>query len=296
MVKTAILCIICHVDDIMIDKEANIYLTLPQDINILKCNRCGLRWLNPMPSIEEYQEIYRSSYFENIPEDYEKIASERILHFRNRIKDIKKYVGRDGFHLLDVGAATGEFVHEARSVGIEADGVEPSELICQQAKEKYGVEMIQGDFLDLDLGRDTYDVVHMNHVFEHLSVPQKCLEKVQWILRDDGILVIEVPNQFDNILDIIMRILRMERPKPFTIYSIHHPFFYNTKSLSLFLSQYGFNIIKLRTWRSYMKIKSGSFYPGASYLERCVLLISDLLFKGGLFIEIYARKTKKGVV
>jgi len=293
MVENSKLCIVCHSSDTFTDKKAGSHLSLPQNIKIVKCKRCGLRWLSPIPFTVEYQEMYRSSYFEDMPEDYEKVVAERIIHFRNRIKNIKRCIGKNRIRLLDIGAATGEFMAEAQRSGIEVLGIEPSSSACERAKQKYGIEMIQGDFMGIDLGSSTYDVIHMNHVFEHLSKPQEYLEKVRGILADDGIFVIEVPNQFDNILHIIMRLLGRAQPQPFNIYSIHHPFFYTSRSLGLLLAQHSFKIIKLSTWTRHMKIKSASFYPGASFVEKYILLAGDLIFKGGLFIEVYARKMKK---
>jgi SAM-dependent methyltransferase len=268
-------------------------LSLPQDISIIKCKRCGLRWIYPIKSAEEYQNIYKTSYFEEIPEDYKKVISERNPHFLNRIKEIKKYMKRDEIRLLDVGAATGEFITEARKSGIESVGIEPSKSACQRAKNKYGIDMIQGNFLDVDFGSKTFDVVHMNHVFEHFSEPERCLEKVRRVLKDDGLLVMEVPNQFNNILYLIMHYIKRLRPEPFSIYSIHHPFFYTPKSFGLLLKKFNFEIIELTSWKSYIKTKSRSFYHGATFIEHFVLFLGDLFLKGGLFIEIYSRKRKK---
>jgi SAM-dependent methyltransferase len=283
-------CIICQKEDTSTDKVSSAYLSLPAEIRVVRCRHCDLRWLYPMKTTDEYNQLYKSLYFETIPEDYEKLSSERTIHYHKRLTSIKDILNKKKIRLLDVGAATGEFIHEALKLRIDAIGIEPSSSACKAAREKYRIDILQGDFLDFDFNGKTFDAIHMHHVFEHMPDPHSCLQKVSQVLSEDGLFVFEVPNQFDNILYIVSNALGRARPKPFDIYSIHHPFFYNSKNLSLLLSQHDFEILTLRTWKSYLKIKSGSFYPFASSIERMALILADLLFKKGIFIEIYAKK------
>ncbi len=283
-------CIVCQKEDASIDQEASAYLSLPEGVRVIQCNRCNLRWLSPMKTLQEYGKLYESSYFESVPEDYEKLAAERLTHFRKRLVRIKNALKKNTIRMLDVGAATGEFINEARKLGIDAIGIEPSRSACIEAKEKYHIDLLQGDFLNHDFNGSTFDVIHMNHVFEHMPNPHKCLDKVSQTLNNRGLFVFEVPNQFDNILYQVTNALGRVHPKPFDIYSVHHPFFYNPENLSLLLARHDFAVLKLRTWKYYLKISSGSFYPFASAIERLVLILSDLLLKKGIFIEIYAEK------
>ena len=283
-------CNICQKGDTAFDKEASTYLSLPNGITIVKCKHCGLRWLHPMKTTTEYIELYKFSYFESIPEDYEKIATERVIHYHKRLMSIKNILNKNKIHMLDVGAATGEFINEALKLGIDAVGIETSESACNKARAKYNINMIQGDFLNFDFGDKQFDVIHMHHVFEHLPDPSRSIEKIRSILHDDGLLVLEVPNQFNNVLYLVMKAIGRLKPMQFGIYSVHHPFFYTPRSLRLLFQKHNFEIEKMSTWKSYMKTKSGSFYPGATFIEDYVLMLGDLISKSGLFIEIYARK------
>src|SRR3989304_5145806 len=176
-------CAGCNSEDTKIDKKAAYLLGLPHEICILRCKHCGLRWLNPMKSLEEYRELYKFSYFEDLPENYERVANQRLMHYKGRIQKIKKLIKRSNIELLDVGAATGEFVNEAKKAGITATGVEPSSMACLLAKEKYNIEMIQGDILNIEFGKSTCDIIHMNHVLEHIVLPNKLLSKLNQILK-----------------------------------------------------------------------------------------------------------------
>ena len=278
-------CVICDNALTEYDETAKRFLDLPEDINVKRCRQCGLRWLYPMMSVEEYSELYKLSYFDEIPQDYEKVVVQRLRHYRERIKKILKYFNNRKIRLLDVGAATGEFVNEARKTGIDATGIEPSLKACQRAKERYGIDLIQGDFLVLDIN-ERFDVIHMHHVFEHFLEPGKCLERVRDLLNDNGLFVLEVPNQFDNIyMD-----LRILKRKPFSVYSVHHPYFYSPNAITTLLIRYGFEVENLKTWKSYLKGKSRRI-PGSEYFfHYIVLFLADLLLKRGLFIEVYATK------
>ena len=90
--------------------------------------------------------------------------------------------------LLDIGAGTGDFLNAA-SRYFEVNGVEPSEIARENAKKK-----------DLNLKSnlseisDTYDVISMWHVLEHVPDLDHQIEEFHRLLKDDGILVIAVPN------------------------------------------------------------------------------------------------------
>jgi SAM-dependent methyltransferase len=55
--------------------------------------------------------------------------------------------------------------------------------------------MLRGDFLHYDFGDLRFNVVYAAHLIEHLPNPLDFLKKCHAILEDDGILVIETPNE-----------------------------------------------------------------------------------------------------
>ncbi len=275
-------CILCSEDTQARDSGAALSLSLPEDRTIAKCQRCGLRWLRPMLSEEECEEFYKT-YFNRAPEDYDQVVLDRLPCYRERIDRLKKILGNAAFSILDVGAGTGEFVFEAQKSGLQAEGLELSSDACQKAFQKYGVRLIRGDLAGLPEGL-SFDVIHMHHVFEHFVHPFEMLTRVDQHLKPGGYFVIEVPYQFDNWLDfIVMPILNKKVANLYSVYSIHHPFFYSPKAIKKLLAQ-RFNVSSLIT-RTYIQ--------NPSFLTRTLVFIGDRVLKWGYNIEAIARKPKR---
>ena len=295
---TSVACIACGGTDTAVDESASRSLGFPDDLRVIRCRRCSLRWLSPARSREDYLEIYRSSYFETLPEDYGSVVADRSAHFRERIGRMRRWFQDRPFSLLDVGAATGEFLHEALRAGIDAIGIEPSESACREAEEKFGIRLIRGDIFDVPPNMDAYDVIHMNHVFEHIPYPKECLRKLHEMLKPGGYLMIEVPYQFGNFLERCRARFGILEPQPFSMYSIHHPFFYTPKCLKILLRNHGFGIRQVRVWRGYLSSKleeAGRYcrYPAWSLVEQYAHLANIVLKEKGRFVsfEVCARKT-----
>ena len=148
--------------------------------------------------------------------------------------------------VLDVGAGFGGFLHVSQKKGFHGFGLEVSEFACQQASEIYGVDVRKGRFLDFDFGNKKFDIIHMSHVFEHFGNPSQVLIKARSLMTDNSVILIEVPNQFNSWVEWL-RDLRFT-PRPRSVFSVHHPFFYNPGNLRKLMRKNGFRIIKTRNF------------------------------------------------
>jgi len=161
---------------------------------IVKCTKCGLKSLYPIPDSDELQEIYKNYLITSSREETE---AKRINIYMEKLWLLKKY--SNGNKLLDIGAGIGTFVYIANKQGFDAIGVEQSKELCLTALNKYNIKLINSKFENIEFEKCLYDIVNMNHVLEHLVSPFEVLVKIHNILKPNGLLLIEVPNQFDNI-------------------------------------------------------------------------------------------------
>lgn len=92
--------------------------------------------------------------------------------------------------LLDVGAGTGDFLALAKEKGWDIEGVEPNPSAREKAENK-GVRLTTN--LD-ELSERKFDVITLWHVLEHLPELDEQIEKLQKLLKQDGLLVVAVPN------------------------------------------------------------------------------------------------------
>lgn len=113
--------------------------------------------------------------------DFQSVAHKRLETIR--------FVRPDCQTLVDIGAATGSFVKVACERGLRAVGYEPNQAMCETASD-LGRPMVNGTWSELD---GVYDVITLMDVFEHLTRPRECLERLKQHLKSDGIIYIEMP-------------------------------------------------------------------------------------------------------
>jgi 2-polyprenyl-3-methyl-5-hydroxy-6-metoxy-1,4-benzoquinol methylase len=297
-------CVVCDRTQFTVMKPATHLLNLPEPFRVVKCQICGLMWLNPRPSDEEYQNIYSAAYFssnasdafQSLPEwvkqfkqvsDYENLeAKQREIWYAKRLERIQKLLPQ-GSTLFDVGAATGEFLAVGRDKGWQVAGLELSDYACQRALERYGITLSCTDLEHFDAKGKTFDVVHLSHVFEHFTNPVREIEKLKLLMHSQSLLVIEVPNQFRDTIGSIIRFLKRIRQLPRTLYSIHHPYFYGTKQLQFLLEKNGLEVLSKRTHFA------ERWQPNVRHqLLKSMELVIDKLWHGGENLEIIVRLRK----
>jgi SAM-dependent methyltransferase len=95
--------------------------------------------------------------------------------------------------LLEIGCCTGHFLAQARMAGFEAVGVEPDPWSAEYARQKFDLHVTENSFPGHDFADQSFDVVGMFHTLEHMTLPVAALREVHRILKDTGLLAVEVP-------------------------------------------------------------------------------------------------------
>ena len=96
--------------------------------------------------------------------------------------------------LLDIGAGAGAMVRQARALGIDAAGVEPSLALVGSAERINGVQLLQGRFPHPAIAHRRFDIITIMDVIEHLSTPVELLCHAAEALAPDGMLVVVTPD------------------------------------------------------------------------------------------------------
>jgi 2-polyprenyl-3-methyl-5-hydroxy-6-metoxy-1,4-benzoquinol methylase len=283
-------CILCDSEELSTDLKFRKLLALQPPFNVQRCRQCGLGWLSPRPTEQAFSEFYAyDSYFEgqDAVESYADVARQRANHFRKRLERIAQLApGGLNSRLLDIGSATGEFVNEALQLGFAAEGMEISDGARRHAKEQYGVDLLEGPLTAENAGKG-YDVIHMNHVLEHLQNPLTTLELCHGMLNTGGLLVIEVPQQFENDVERLKYLMRLSKPV-FNKYSLHHLYYFRPDTLSALLRRAGYELLAAST-QNPDRTPLSPFSLKNLFL-RYFLMLSDWIHRGGNIIEVYGRK------
>jgi len=149
---------------------------------------------HPQPSLENLGKYYESEDYISHT-DNKRSLFEKLYHFiknialKNKLNLINSLQPNKG-RLLDIGAGTGEFLSVAKNNGWQTIGVEPSEKAKSIAINK-GVSFVE---LTTELENNSFDVISMWHVLEHVPDLDKQIKELKRLLKPTGALIIAVPN------------------------------------------------------------------------------------------------------
>ncbi len=287
-------CPVCEIDSFSLLEMPSKLLQLPDGFKIGKCKSCDLVQLVPRPTIDDYEMHYdKSDYYS--PEEYNDRANKRVPIFMSRLREIDEFIGqKDNVKILDYGCAGGHFLQAASEYGWEPVGVEYTDKLAEHARNLvFGSTIFKETVL---IKEEQVDVVHSNHVFEHLPNPLSAAKEAYRILKPNGILFIEVPYQFGSSIDIVklnmigllgekmaFRFLRS------SVDPLHHTYFYTPKTLSKILQKAGFDIIYKSTFNAAYYKKMSSILGVKRIPYYVIQKLSSMANRGGSVICV-ARK------
>jgi 2-polyprenyl-3-methyl-5-hydroxy-6-metoxy-1,4-benzoquinol methylase len=222
--------------------------------DIVRCRQCGLLFRRALPTVDELSEIYAEAYFRR-PEDdpggqgYDDYLHDEELHRRNAAMRVRRL----GDHLppgrlLDVGAAAGFFMDEARRVGWAVEGIDVSPDMSGWGREHLGLELHTATFRDALLSHAPYDCVTMWDYIEHSIDPAGELARAHELLRPGGVLALSTGDAGSLAARLSGRRWHLLTPH-------HHNFFFSTATLVRACRDAGFQVLT-------------SGHPGARYTLR----------------------------
>lgn len=232
-------CHFCGSDNlVLLAEETRIANMHP--CSIVKCTGCGLMCRNPVDNVPSFDD----EYIEELDKYYRLEEEEQTSIYQDKIERIESFI-KIG-NILDVGCSRGFFLNYVESRGWIGVGLEPVCSTAQYAREQFGLEIINQSIEEASLPKEEFDVIHMNHVLEHVLNPKQCLRNCRRALKIDGILAIEVPNEFASIIVPLRRFLGRSLPA-YPVPSAHR-YFFRPKTLINLIQNEGFRIIHVRVF------------------------------------------------
>jgi 2-polyprenyl-3-methyl-5-hydroxy-6-metoxy-1,4-benzoquinol methylase len=156
----------------------------------VRCRTCGLESLDPLPTGADLAAHYDASYDDGAYAEFAAAGAVRDAIARHRLRLIRPLAPAGPW--LDVGASTGAFVAAAVAEGLDAEGVEVSDVAAAAARRR-GLAVHTSAVEDFQPPR-RYAVVTAFDVVEHLLDPLPLLARVRGWLAPGGLLAIAVPN------------------------------------------------------------------------------------------------------
>ena len=211
------------------------------DVEILECPSCGLAFWMP-PADFRPAAVYDAAYFSDAEvdrgyDDYGHLESSLRLTFARRLARIPR--PNPGARLLDVGAAYGFALDEARRAGWRVTGLEVSAPAARHASDLASGRVVVADAAAAPFASDCFDAVTLWDVLEHLPEPHAAVSEMARLLRPGGRLVLSTG-------DVGSIAARLSGGR-WHLYTIpEHLFFYTRRSLRALLEAHGFRVVSLR--------------------------------------------------
>ena len=163
------------------------------------CKKCGLIFSNPQLSDNDYSAFYSSDEYRLLYSDENYIeTSEMRYKDSNQIFDtMLPYMNTFNFKtVLEFGCGGGWNLIPFYNNGYDVTGYDYSHNLIKLGR-RYGLNLKQGSFQELNDTTKKYDVIILNHVIEHFTDIKNNINSILKCLEPNGFIYISVPN-IDN--------------------------------------------------------------------------------------------------
>lgn len=192
-------CCICGVDasePIAVGEDFE-YCTSPDTFQAVRCQRCGLVYLDPRPHASEFERIYPPTYhaYDFSEERFGLVFQVRRRLEAGRLLSWCKGLPEDA-QILDIGCGDGFHLRLLRDFGRPGwtlEGVDADQKAVEAAA-RAGLRVHHGTVQGLDLPTRSYDLAILIQAIEHVDDPPAVLRSVHNLLRPGGRLVIVTDN------------------------------------------------------------------------------------------------------
>jgi 2-polyprenyl-3-methyl-5-hydroxy-6-metoxy-1,4-benzoquinol methylase len=209
--------------------------------DLVQCRNCGLVYVNPRPDSNELYALYGESYFCNNDSgtvgytDYLNDEANIRKTFTRRLKRLERFV--EPGRVLDVGCAAGFFLVQAQARGWQVEGLDVSHFAINYTQDRFGFSVQRGSLLELNYPPNSYDLVTMWDVVEHVPDPRGYVQRVAELLRPGGVFALATPD-----IDSLPARLAGKRWVGYKL-SEEHVYYFAPRTLRRMLSEAGMNVI-----------------------------------------------------
>lgn len=192
------ICPVCGGTDLKKSFDAIDHFSSGEAFPVYECAQCAFRFTNNFPSEDTIGKYYDSPDYISHSDSDKGLINRLYLHFRKRmikrkINLVKAHAIGNPIKLLDIGCGTGSFLEVAKQQGWTVSGIEKDKKAREKAAERSGINVMDDNKL-WEIENNSFDVVTMWHVLEHLEKLNETIDKIKEILSPEGIAVIALPN------------------------------------------------------------------------------------------------------
>jgi 2-polyprenyl-3-methyl-5-hydroxy-6-metoxy-1,4-benzoquinol methylase len=217
-----------------------------EEFEYAQCSHCDTIQIIEVPEdIENYYPTYYCSFQSQIPSLIRLPLFKRL--FQN-IRARRKYKRCNAeaynwfrplkilpsYKILDIGSGKGKLICDLFNLGFtNVQGTD--KYIDHDYNYGHGVEVLKKDLIELP--NNSYDLLMMHHVFEHMENPYEELSKCYDLLKGNGNLMIRIP--------IVGKAWEIYKQDWVQLDAPRHFFIHTIKSMQLLAEKTGFVINKI---------------------------------------------------
>ena len=180
------------------------YTVSQEKFSIQTCHTCGFTFTNPRPEPAAIGKYYQSPDYISHSDTDRGLVNKvyrwvRNITLQSKLRLITGLLPEMPEHqkrLLDIGCGTGMFLKVCKQAGWQVTGTEPDEETRHRAIKNSEAPIFE-DFMQLN-DNQTFDVITMWHVLEHIHELDACVQQLKKLLTEKGVLLVAVPNHHSH--------------------------------------------------------------------------------------------------
>jgi SAM-dependent methyltransferase len=211
-------------------------ISLMQNYDVVVCDNCGFTYADNIPSQSDFNNYYAtmSKYEFNYKDGF--ISNDYIEYFTKVADFIIPHVKDKSARILDIGCSTGGLLSVLKNKGYSnLVGIDPSPQCARITRDINGIEATANTISNFEPS-GKFDLISLSAVLEHLVDFGNSMRKIWSLLKDQGLLFLEVPDVERFSLYIT---------SPFQQFSIEHINYFSKYSIKNLLSRFSFKTIEV---------------------------------------------------
>jgi SAM-dependent methyltransferase len=192
-------CPVCEgLDHYFVSKQPSDYeyfVEPERELQVFHCKQCDSEFVHPRPTVEELVSFYPLDYH-TYNDDHGLIAGTLVaMRSGLRARLFNKLIETRPIHLFDVGAGDCRHFNDMSKHGdFQFAGVEiKPEMVAAASSRGYHVEPGTIEEMDTRPYEDSYDLVTMYQLVEHVLDPPLLFERARSILKPGGYVMGQLP-------------------------------------------------------------------------------------------------------
>lgn len=180
---------------------------------VVEKNSFGYYSVIDMPNKEDLKNFYESKYFQNDGMRYDHTYTQDELIFMENKAKVADYIlntinNKSKKSILDVGSGEGFFAKYFFAQDNNIKTLDFSSFAISHHNPELIETLQQGDIFDsLDdviNNQEKYDLINLSNVLEHVIDPIELLGKLKFLLQNDSLLRISVPNDYSEFQNFLL--------------------------------------------------------------------------------------------